>query len=252
MAARAPRGTRRSLRDAARPRHRRAPYRPSRRARVLQLVPERDARDCRRAPEGRDAPARLPGDARRRRQPGTRRGVPGGRPRPLRRRAHPRGRGAARGAHRARGGHRHPGGLHHPRHRAADVARPVGVAPAAPRPDASLLLRRDRADRRRRLDRHGRGLEGVAVREGRRGLHQLSARPDPVRGLRRRGGRRRQGADARLRALRVLRGLHADRGDGAARTRDARVRPDAPRRPDRPAHRAAPACLRTAPPGRRR
>ncbi len=59
---------------------------------------------------------------------------------------------------------------------------------------------------------------GLALRQGRRRLPQLSARPRRV--LRRSSTRvlgGREGADARLRALRLLRGLHADRGDGAPR-----------------------------------
>ena len=52
-----------------RARHRGAPDRPARRAGLLELLPQRHARDGGRAPEGGDAPARLAGHARRRRAP---------------------------------------------------------------------------------------------------------------------------------------------------------------------------------------
>ncbi len=46
---------------------------------------------------------------------------------------------------------------------------------ARARRDAPLLLRRDRADRDRRVDRHGGRLQGLALRQGRRRLRQLPA-----------------------------------------------------------------------------
>mgnify|MGYP003694453327 CR=1 FL=1 len=69
-----------------------------------------------------------------------------------------------------------------------------------------------------RLDRHDDRLQGVALRQGRRRLHQL---PDDARGVlrvRRRGARRREGAGQAVRADGLFRRLHADRGDGAARS----------------------------------
>ena len=102
----------------------------------------------------------------------------------------------------------------------------------AHRRDRARLLRRHRADRPPRIDRHGRRLVPVALRQGRAGrhrrrLHQLPARPRTVRGLRRRAARRRQdelqgvGSDDAL-----FRRLPADRGDGRARPRDAAPRAD--------------------------
>ncbi len=60
--------------------------------------------------------------------------------------------------------------------------------------DPPLLLRRHRADGGQRLDRHVDRLAGVALRQGRRGLRQLPARPRAVLRLRRRGARGREGA----------------------------------------------------------
>ena len=111
----------------------------------------------------------------------------------------------------------------------------------AHRRDRARLLRRHRADRLPRDDRHGRRLVPVALRQGRTGrhrrrLHQLPARPARVRSLRRRAARRRQdelqgvGSDDAL-----FRRLPADRGDGRARPRDAAARADEAGRADQPA-----------------
>ena len=91
-----------------------------------------------------------------------------------------------------------------------------------------------------RIDRHDGRVQGLALRQGRRRLHQLPDDRDEYYALRRRGDRRREGAGQAVRARGLLRRLHADRGDGAARPRHAGVRSDAAGRPDRSAHRQRP------------
>src|SRR5271166_970086 len=66
-----------------------------------------------------------------------------------------------------------------------------GLRRSAQPPDRSaqfVFLRRDRADRVRRFDRHDGSVQSLALRQGRRRLHQLSNDRRTVRGLRR-GGR---------------------------------------------------------------
>ena len=144
------------MRPAAR--HRGAHHRPAGRARVLELLPQRHARDRGRAAEGGDAAARLARDA-------------GGRPPPGARpaRASPSIAPASRPSSRAlieaepldpagaRGGDGHPG-RRSPSSRRVRSRRPR--CPTAlgrrPRHEAPLLLRRDRAHRHRRVDRHAR------------------------------------------------------------------------------------------------
>ena len=84
-------------------------------------------------------------------------------------------------------------GAVHRRHRPPHLLVPCRLDPGDDRTGAPRLLRRDRADRLSRDDRHGRRLVPVALRQGgarrhRRRLHQLPARPRPVPGLRRRAG----------------------------------------------------------------
>ena len=71
-------------------------------------------------------------------------------------------------------------GQRHHRHRPADLAGTGAADPGAHRRGRTRLLRRDRADRPSRLDRHGQSLVPVALRQGRSGrhrrrLHQLPA-----------------------------------------------------------------------------
>ena len=129
-------------------------------------------------------------------------------------------------------------GQRHHRHRAADLAGPVGGHPAADRGRGTCLLRCHRADRASRLDRREHHLAAVALRQGgawrhRRRLHQLSDEPGAVRGVRRCAAGRRQDLVQGVGGLHaLLRRLPADRGDGRARPRDAALRADEAGRAD--------------------
>ena len=172
----------------------------------------------------------LAGDARGRRQPGSRRRRARGRPRRL------------LGGHHRRRSTAHPlieivreeMALPPPEWDSVIVATGPLTSPALAeaigqthRRGRARLLRRHRADRASRLHRHGRGLVPVALRQGRprrlrRRLHQLPDGPRAIRGLRRGARRGRQdlvpgmGKDHAL-----FRRLPADRGDGRARAGDA-------------------------------
>ena len=95
--------------------------------------------------------------------------------------------------------------------------------PRAPRWRRARVLRRDRADRRRRLASTRRIVfRAVALRQGddgrraRRRLPQLPVDARRVRGVHRRARRGRPVHRARVRRGAVLRGVHAGRGDGAS------------------------------------
>ena len=95
--------------------------------------------------------------------------------------------GPSAGHHRARRGRRPAAGRlgqRHRRHRPAHLARARRGDPRAHRRGCARLLRRHRADRPFRHDRHGHRLVPVALRQGRarrhrRGLHQLPDGPRP-------------------------------------------------------------------------
>ena len=110
----------RPVRDDRRPQDR-----PLGRAGLLQLVPlRRPGTQCGRAAACRDAPPRLAGDARGRRQPGAGRRRAGGRPRGLCRRRHRGASGASADHPRARRSRAAAGrlGQRHHRHRPAHLA----------------------------------------------------------------------------------------------------------------------------------
>ena len=117
------------------------------------------------------------------------------------------------------------------------------------RPRLPLLLRCDRPDRLRRLDRPRGRLPGLAL-GGRRG--RLPEPPARSRGLRGASSTRCSPPTRSplhpCEAEALLRGLPADRGDGAPRPRHAGLRPAEAGRPARPARRGAPPRRRAAPP----
>ena len=93
------------------------------------------------------------------------------------------------------------------------------------------LFRRDRADRAPPFDQYGRGVDAVALRQGRarrgrRGLRQLPDEPRPVRGVHRRASRGREDRVSRIRGHALFRRLPADRSHGRARPRDPAPRAD--------------------------
>ncbi len=132
-------------------------------------------------------------------QPGAGRRRAGGRPRRLFRRGVGGARRPPADHARARRSRAAAGGMgqRHHRHRPAHLARSGRRHPQADRRGRARLLRRHRADRASRLDRHGPGLVPVALRQSRsrrhrRRLHQLPAHARAIRRLRRRAHRRRQ------------------------------------------------------------
>ncbi len=196
-------------------------------ARLLELAPLRQPRECRRAAARGAAPAREPRPRRGGRHPRPRRRRARGRPRAVQRPrdAAPRGepardapaRRGPRAPAAARARARRDGPAHRRRARRRDRGARRGEPP---------LLRRHRADRRGRLDRPRDRLREVALGEGeRRRLPEPPARRGAVPRLR--GGARpgREGEAPRVRGAALLRGLPADRGDGGTRARRARVRP---------------------------
>ena len=167
-------------------RHRRAQDRRPRRTRLLQLLPLGRRRGQRGRPAAPgDAAARLAHHAQRRRPSGAGRRRAGGRPRRLL----GGGDGGARGASAGRRSSASEiAGLPPAEWDSVIVATGPLTSPALAEAIRALtgeerarVLRRHRADRLSRIDRHGRGLVPVALRQGRagrhgRGLHQLPAR----------------------------------------------------------------------------
>ena len=219
--------------------------RRARRARLLELVPLRRPRaQRRRAAACGDATARLADHAGGRCEPGARRRRAGGRSRGLRRRGHGRARRASADRCPSRGdrGIAARGlGQRHRRDRPPHLAGARRRDRQADRRGCARVLRRHRADRPSRLDRHVGRLVPVALRQGRarrigRRLHQLPAHARAVRGVRRCARRRRQDRLPRLGKHDALfRRLPADRGDGRARARNAAARPDEAVRADQSA-----------------
>ena len=151
------------------------------RTRLLQFVPLRRSRNqCGRAAARGDAPARLAHHALRRREPGAGRRRARGRSRGICRRRHGGDRGAP-ADHDLPRGSRPPARRLGQRHRGDRPPHLAGARRFRARPDRrrlARLLRRDRADRASRLDRHVGRLVPVALRQGRprrlgRRLHQL-------------------------------------------------------------------------------
>ncbi|CAA9526432.1 MAG: Methylenetetrahydrofolate--tRNA-(uracil-5-)-methyltransferase TrmFO, partial [uncultured Sphingomonadaceae bacterium] len=226
----------------------RAPYRQTRRTRLLQQLPlgRRHQQRRRPAPPG-DARPRINHHGRGRQAPRPRRLRARDGPRRLRRRSDARARNAPadRGGARTR---RHPSCVrarnrrHRPAHRGAARRRDRRTYGSR----GARLLRRAGSRRPPRQHRHGARLDGVALGQGNGRLHQLPARQGSVPRLRRRPARGREDRVQGLGARHTLfRRLHADRGHGRARPRDAALRPDEARRPRRPAHR--PLALRRGP-----
>ena len=125
----------------------------------------------------------------------------------------------------------------HRRYRPAHLALAGRGDRPAERRGRACLLRRDRPDRPSSFDRHGRGVDAVALRQGRTGrrrrggLRQLSDDPRPVRGVHRRAFGRGEDRISRIRGHALFRRLPADRGDGRARPRNAAPRADEAVRP---------------------
>ena len=217
-----------------------APHRSARRARLLQFLPLRRRRKQRgRRHSPRNASARLAHHGRGRFAPGAGRRRARGRPRRIRRsggRRHSRRAAHRLGARRGRRPAARRLGSDDHRHRPADVAR-AGAGDS--RPDGrrcARFLRRDRADRACRFDRHGHSLAPVALRQGRprrhrRRLRQLPDGPRPIWGVRRRAAGGGKVGIPRIRGHALFRRLPADRGDGRAGARDASARSDEAGRP---------------------
>ncbi len=101
----------------------------------------------------------------------------------------------------------------------------------ADRRGRACFFRRDRPDRPPSFDQYGRGLDAVALRQGRAGragrrLCQLPDEPRPVRRLHRRAAGSGKDRVSRIRGHALFRRLPADRSDGRARARDPASRPD--------------------------
>src|ERR1039458_3868722 len=75
-------------------------------------------------------------------------------------------RGSSDGGVFPRRGFGHPRRSDHSRHRSSDQPGAGRVAQPPDRCAQLIFLRRDRANRRRRFDRHGRGVQGLALRQG--------------------------------------------------------------------------------------
>jgi hypothetical protein len=140
------------------------------------------------------------------------------------------------------------------RHRPADQRAPGRKHPRRHRGRGAGLLRRHRPDRPCRQHRHGRGLDAVALRQGRDRREQRAYINCPmtkrrVRGLHRRPAGRRKDRVPRRRNRGLFRRLPADRGDGRTRPRNPAPRPDEAGRPDqRPQARPEALCRGAAAP----
>ena len=127
------------------------------RAGLLEQLPVGRCREqCGRPASRRDAGARFADPGCRRRAPRSRRLGAGRRPRGFRGRGHAKDPGSSQHRGRARAGRRPPRlRPHHRRDRSADRAVAGGIDPRRHRVRRTGLLRRDRADRPSRHDRHG-------------------------------------------------------------------------------------------------
>ena len=173
---------------------------------LLQFLPLRRCGDQRGRPAARrNAACRFADHGAGDSQPGAGRRRAGCRPRRLFRSGDRADRGASADHDRARGGGRPAArgvGPGDHRHRPADLACARRSDRRSDRRRRAGLLRRHRADRPFRHDRHGHLLVPVALRQGRtrrhrQGLHQLPDGQGAIRGLRPGAGRRRQRPNSR-------------------------------------------------------